>query len=65
MDVICFGDPDTDNATILNPIIEVLNGKYVVALAFFQYNRIDNNFELQGWNGWFEPDYRRPWLEVD
>lgn len=27
MDVICFGDPDTDNATILNPIIEVLNGK--------------------------------------
>ncbi|GMT29063.1 hypothetical protein PFISCL1PPCAC_20360, partial [Pristionchus fissidentatus] len=27
MDVVCFGDPETDNASILNPIIDVLNGK--------------------------------------
>ncbi|GMR54232.1 hypothetical protein PMAYCL1PPCAC_24427 [Pristionchus mayeri] len=27
MDVICFGDPDIDNTAILNPIIDVLNGK--------------------------------------
>ncbi|GMT01220.1 hypothetical protein PENTCL1PPCAC_23394, partial [Pristionchus entomophagus] len=27
MDVVCFGDPETDNYAILNPIIDVLNGK--------------------------------------